>query len=145
MLQKSDQLLTTGSTFKYLKSSASKTLTFTQLAPECIFCILAANGQLSSFPSFRNFWPMKPSYTDKSLSEALILASSYPKYDDECTNSVHENSKPRTCCVHKLFFFCFDIQNNLCTQHDLSLPFSCTDLGIQWTIFCHIVGNLMQE
>ena len=141
MLQKSDQLLTTGSTFKYLKSSASKTLTFTQLAPECIFCILAANGQLSSFPSFRNFWPMKPSYTDKSLSEALTLASSYPQYDDECTNSVHENSKPRTCCVHKLFFcFCFDIQNNLCTQHVLSL-----ELVIQWTIFCHIMGYLMQK
>ena len=28
-------------------------------------------------------------------------------------------------------FFCFDIQNNLCTQHVLSLQFSCTELVIQ--------------
>ena len=35
---------------------------------------------------------------------------------------LHENYKLRTCCVHTLFFcFCFDIQNNLCTQHVLSL------------------------
>ena len=35
---------------------------------------------------------------------------------------LHENYKLRTCCVHILFFrFCFDIQNNLCTQHVLSL------------------------
>ena len=27
--------------------------------------------------------------------------------------------------------FCFDIQNNLCTQHVLSLKFLCTELVIQ--------------
>ena len=37
------------------------------------------------------------------------------------------------------FVFCFDIQSNLCTQHVLSLQFLCTELSIQWTIFCHIV------
>ena len=30
-----------------------------------------------------------------------------------------------TCCVQKLFFcFCFDIQNNICTQHVVNLYFS---------------------
>ena len=38
------------------------------------------------------------------------------------------------------FCFCFDIQNNLCTQHVLSLQFSYTELVIQWTIFCHNCG-----
>ena len=57
------------------------------------------------------------------------------------TSSVQENYMFRTFCVHKLFvFFCFDIQNNLCTQHVLSLLFSFTELVIQWAIFCHIVG-----
>ena len=32
--------------------------------------------------------------------------------------------------------------NNLCTQHVLCLQFSCTELIIQWTICCHIVGQL---
>ena len=50
--------------------------------------------------------------------------------------------------------FCFDIQNNLsaqhvlpmfsqCSLHVLSLEFSCTELVIQWTIFCHIVGYIV--
>ena len=31
----------------------------------------------------------------------------------------------QTCCVQKLVFcFCFDIQNNICTQHVLNLYFS---------------------
>ena len=34
-------------------------------------------------------------------------------------------------CTNIVFCFCFDIQNNLCTQHVLSLEFSCTELGIQ--------------
>ena len=46
--------------------------------------------------------------TGKYLSEALILASTNLQYDDrlsmELLSSVHENSKLRTRCVHKLFF-----------------------------------------
>ena len=34
--------------------------------------------------------------------------------------------------------FHFDSQNNLCTQHVMNLEFSCAELLIQWTIFCHI-------
>ena len=44
----------------------------------------------------------------KSLSEALILASTNPQYDDRLfiklrVQYLHENYKLRTCCVHKLF------------------------------------------
>ena len=31
-------------------------------------------------------------------------------------------------CTQIVFCFCFDIQNNLCIQHVLSLQFSCTEL-----------------
>ena len=59
----------------------------------------------------------------------------------------HENM----LCTKIVFCFCFDIQNNICAQHVLpvliqcslhvlSLEFSCTELVIQWTICCHIVG-----
>ena len=32
--------------------------------------------------------------------------------------------------------FCFDIQNNFCTQHVLNLYFSRTELVIPWTSYC---------
>ena len=86
--------------------------------------------------------------TGKYLSGVVILASINPQYDNRLyiSSSVHENSNLRTCCVHIIVFcFCLDIQNNLCTQQVLSLEFSCTELVIQWTIFCHIVGYVIQE
>ena len=65
--------------------------------------------------------------TGKSLSEALIFASTNPQYDDRLF-IVLENCKLRistcrTCCVQKLFFvlFCFDIQNIFGTQHVLQM------------------------
>ena len=45
--------------------------------------------------------------TGKSFSEELIFASTNPQYDNIVhwiANSVHENSKLRTYCVHKLFW-----------------------------------------
>ena len=65
--------------------------------------------------------------TGKSLSEALILATTNPQYDKRL---FIENYKLRTCCVHN-FCFCFDIKNNLYTQHALSLEFQCTELAFQ--------------
>ena len=56
------------------------------------------------------------SLTGKSLSEALIFASTKPQYDDRLSITC------RTCCVHKLLFlFCFDIKNNFGTQHVLQM------------------------
>ena len=68
----------------------------------------------------------------KSLSEALIFASTNPQYDNRCFIELRvqhtkipssENVAYRNC-------FCCDIQNNLCTQHVLSLEFSCTEQSI---------------
>ena len=74
---------------------------------------------------------MNVSYsTGKSFSEALIFASTNPQYDNRLL-IVHENCKLRISAKHVAytncyFLFCFDIQNNLCTQHVLT----CSELGI---------------
>jgi hypothetical protein len=53
---------------------------------------------------YLNIVPLFVIHTGKSLSEALIFASTNPQY------------------VHKLLFlFCFDIQNNFGTQHVLQM------------------------
>ena len=89
----------------------------------------------------------------KSFSEALILASTNPQYDKRLFIELQVQYK---LCTEIVICFCFDIQSNLCTQHVLnmfstcsqhvlSLEFSCTELVIQWTIFWHTVGLLMQE
>ena len=54
---------------------------------------------------YLNIVPLFVIHTGKSLSEALIFASTNPQY------------------VHKLLFlFCFDIQNNLFAQHIEGAP-----------------------
>ena len=79
--------------------------------------------------------------TGKSLSEALIFASTNPQYDGRLF-IVHENCKLRsentcrTCCVYKLFFFCFFLTFRTILVHNmfypcLSLEFSCIKLVIQ--------------
>ena len=50
----------------------------------------------------------------KSLSEALIIASVNPQHDKRLFIEFPNKYRFRTCCVQKLFF-CFDIQNNICT------------------------------
>ena len=60
--------------------------------------------------------------------------------------SVNENSKLRTCWEHVVYKNCFlffhseQFMYATCSQHVLSLEFSCTELVIQWTICRHIVG-----
>ena len=67
---------------------------------------------------------LKVAFTGKSFSEALFLASVNPKYDKRLFIEFPEKYNFRTCCVQKLIFcFCFDIQNNICTQHVLNLYF----------------------
>ena len=73
------------------------------------------------------------------MSEALIFASTNPQYDNRLffDSPVHYMTIPSSeHVVDTNCFFCFDSQSNLCTQHVLSLEFSCTELVIQWTIFC---------
>ena len=61
--------------------------------------------------------------TGKYFSEALILASVNPQYDKRLFIEFPEKYKFTAYCVQKLFF-CFDIQNNNCTQHVGNLFFS---------------------
>ena len=65
------------------------------------------------------------------------LLSTNPQYDKRLfielqVQYIHENGKLQAqnmLCTQ--ICFCFDIQNNLCTQHVLSLQFSCTERVIQ--------------
>ena len=59
--------------------------------------------------------------TGKSLSEALIFASTNPKYDKRMfidLRFLHENYKIRTCCVHALFF-CFVLTFKTIYEHNM--------------------------
>jgi hypothetical protein len=65
--------------------------------------------------------------TGKSLSEALIFASTNPQYDDRLFTElqVQYMKIPSSEHVENMLCtqigFCFDIQNNLCTQHVLPM------------------------
>ena len=100
-----------------------------------------------------NFQPypnnLKFSVTGKSFSEALILVSTNPQYDKrlfielrvqymKIPSSEHVENMLCTQIV-----FCFDIQNNLCTQHVLSMFWACSELAIfmYWT--CDTMNNLL--
>ena len=61
--------------------------------------------------------------TGKSLSEALIFASTKPQFDDRLF-IVQENYKLRIRAEHFVYTnccFCFEIQNNFGTQHVLQM------------------------
>ena len=68
--------------------------------------------------------------TGKSLSEALIFASTNPQYDDrlfiELQVQYMKIPSSNLLCTEIVS----NIQNNLCTKHVLSLHFSCTELVI---------------
>ena len=98
------------------------------------------------------------------MSEALIFASTNPQYDKRLSielpvqymkipRSEHGENIGRTWVELVVHINCSGCKNknNFCTQHVflmfsscsphvLSLEFSCTELVIQWTIFCPIVG-----
>ena len=61
--------------------------------------------------------------TGKSFSEVLIPASTNPQYDKRLSSELP-----------------VQYMKIPSSEHVLSLEFSCTELVIQWTIFCHIVG-----
>ena len=71
--------------------------------------------------------------TVKSFSGALLLATTNPNYDKRFFIDLPVQYMKTTSSEHVVYIncFCFDIQNNLCTQHVLSLLFSCTELVIQ--------------
>ena len=80
--------------------------------------------------------------TGKSLSEALIFASTNPQYDDRCSLNYKFNTwkflaqnMGRICCVQKLFWVSKKI-----SVHNMFSP--CSELGIfmYWT--CNSMTNL---
>ena len=69
------------------------------------------------------------------MSEALILGSTNPQYVKRLLIDLPVQYNKIRSSEHAAYtncFFYFDIQNNLCTQHVLSLLFSCTELVNQW-------------
>jgi hypothetical protein len=72
-------------------------------------------------------------FTGKSLLEALILAPINPKYDKRLFIELQIQYMKTTSSEHVVYINCFECQNknkktNFCTQHVLSLLFSCTEL-----------------
>ena len=86
---------------------------------------------LQSFTSA--YFPMQVNF----FLEALNLVSTNPQYDKRLFIELRIQYMKITTSEHvenmlcKQIGFCFDIQNNLWTQHVLSLEFSCTELLIQ--------------
>ena len=76
---------------------------------------------------------------NKSLLEALIYASTNPKYDKRLFIDLPVQYMKTTSTEHVVYINCFECQNEK-TIYVLSLYFSCTELLNQWTIFCHIMG-----
>ena len=69
--------------------------------------------------------------TGKSLSEALIFAPSDPHYDERLFIELQDQYMKIASLEHGVYINCSECQNNLCTQHVVSLQFSCTELVIQ--------------
>ena len=69
--------------------------------------------------------------TGKSLSEALIFASTNPQYDDRLFIELQIQYMKIASSEHKYIIVLNVKTNNLCTQHVLRLHFSCTELVIQ--------------
>ena len=69
----------------------------------------------------------KNDVTGKSLSEALFFASTNPQYDDRLFIELQVQymkiaiSKHAQNMLCTQIVYCFDIQNNLCTQHVLNM------------------------
>ena len=85
--------------------------------------------------------------TGKSLSEALIFASTNPQYDNILFielpvqyMKIPSSNLGRTCCVQKLFWISETISVHNMFSQGFSLEFSWIELVIQWSICRQIVG-----
>ena len=92
---------------------------------------------------FGSWWCEKPKsfnvhYTGESLLEAPILASTNPQYDKRLFVGLPVQYIKTTSSEHVVHINCFFYVHNI-------FWISCTELVNYWTIFCHIVGWLMQE
>ena len=77
--------------------------------------------------------------TGKSFSEALILVSTNPQYDKRLFIELQVQYMKVATSEHDVYINCFEYQiknkkqfvYTTCSQHVLSLEFSCTELIIQ--------------
>jgi hypothetical protein len=78
-------------------------------------------------------WTIWRTNTGRSFSELLILESTIPQYDKRLFIELQVQHMIIKSTKYVLYIICFgfDIQNILCTQHVLSLSFSCIELIIQ--------------
>ena len=73
------------------------------------------------------FHSIMAGFTGKSLSEVLIYSSINPQYDNRLSNDLPAQYMKTTSSEHgenmicTQIVFCFDIQNNFCTQHVLPM------------------------
>mgnify|MGYP007048895123 CR=1 FL=1 len=110
-----------------------------------MFVDIVAMSSCEKRVRFRRFWNYLKkkrliinTSTGKSFSEALIHVSTNSQYDKRLFIEVRVQYMKIPSSEH--IGLCFDIQNNLCIQHVLSLEFSFTEIVIQWIICRHIVG-----
>ena len=78
---------------------------------------LRARSALRACLESRKFWDGVCS-TDKSLSEVLIL---FIELRVQYMKTVSSEHVENMLCAQIVFCFCFDIQNNLCSQHVLNM------------------------
>ena len=60
------------------------------------------------------------------MSEAFILTSNNPRYDKRLFIDLPVQYMKTTSSEHAVYINCSEKINNLCTQHVLTLQFSCT-------------------
>ena len=86
-----------------------------------------------------------------SITAAIFLRRPYSAYRQlthnmtrDCSLNSPQKYEFRTCCVQKLFLFCFcfGIQNDICTQNVLNLYFSRNSMNnILWVTWCKNKAN----
>ena len=107
----------------YLKMT--QLLTYLPNTVFCLLYIIEINKQTNKRPTSLILLYI----TGKSLSEALILVSTNPQYDDrlfielpvQYMKIASSERSQNMWCTQIVFCFCFDIQNNLCSESVLSL------------------------
>ena len=78
--------------------------------------------------------------TGKSFSETLILASVNPW---EIVHWIPPKNTSLEHVVYKIFCFCFDIQNNICTQLVINLYFSWNSMN-NLSSYCGLTDSRMR-
>ena len=89
---------------------------------------IAIGLSLFSYCTLASIWLS----TGKSLSEALILASTNPQFDTTLFNGLQVQYMKIAILCTQIVFFYFDIQNNLCTQHVLPMFWACSFHVLNW-------------